>query len=283
MVMKMFLVVFVILTLFSLGCSGDSALGPGGQQEGFVTNGDIKIRYKLDLPEGDSPFPAVVYGPGSGNISADFRTIVAQTKELLELGFAVMRYDKRGTGESDGEVVGVSLANSPETIPLLAADMNAVLQQLLQMPEIDADRVGLFGVSQATWYVPLVAESAAEVGFIIVLTGGVMPVGISIRYEILSIHEGRGVEESQQLLEAYSGELGFDPRPNLRALDIPMLYLLGEQDPNGPFRVNRDEIELLKDEGKDITLVTYANGVHVLDGIDFWPDVAQWLSSEMIF
>ena len=275
--------VFVILTICALGCSGDSALGPGGQQEGFVTNGDVKIRYKLDLPEGDGPFPAVVFGPGSGNISADFRMHVAQTKELLELGFAVMRYDKRGTGESDGEVVGLSLANSPETIPLLAADMNAVLQQLLQTPEIDTDRVGLYGVSQATWYMPLVAESAAEIGFMIVLTGGVMPVGLNIRYEILSLHEGRGVEESQQLLEAYSGEPAFDPQPNLRALDIPMLYLLGEQDPNVPFRVNRGEIELLKDEGKDITLVTYANGVHALDGIDFWPDVAQWLSSEMIY
>ena len=110
-----------------------------------------------------------------------------------------------------------------------------------------------------------------------------MPVGNNIRYEILSIHEGRSVEESQQLLEAYSGEPSFDPRPNLRALDIPMLYLLGEQDPNVPFRVNRDGIELLKDDGKDITLLTYANGVHGLDGIDFWPDVANWLNSEMIF
>ena len=160
MTMKM-CVVIVILTWCTLGCSGGSALGHGGQQEGFVTNGDIKIRYKLDLPEGGGPFPAVVFGPGSGNISADFRKHVAQTKELLELGFAVMRYDKRGTGESE-------------------------LQQLLQMPDIDTDRVGLFGVSQATWYMPLVAESAAEVGFMIVLTGGVMPVGINIRYEILS-------------------------------------------------------------------------------------------------
>ena len=62
------------------------------------------------------------------------------------------------------------MPTSPETIPLLAADMNTVLQQLLQMPEIDTDRVGLFGASQATWYMPLVAESAAEVGFMIVLT-----------------------------------------------------------------------------------------------------------------
>ena len=86
---------------------------------------------------------------------------------------------------------------------------------------------------------------------------------------------------SQQLLEGYSGELGFDQRPHLRALDIPMLYLLGEQDPNVPFRVNRDGIELLKEEGEDITLLSYADGVHALEGIDFWPDVAQWLSSEM--
>ena len=66
MTMNMCLV-FVILTMYALGCSGDSTLGPGGQHEGFVTNGDIKIRYKLDLPEGDGPFPAVVYGPGSGS------------------------------------------------------------------------------------------------------------------------------------------------------------------------------------------------------------------------
>ena len=130
------------LSLLLAACSDGSALGAGGQREGFVANGDTRIRYKLDLPAGDGPFPAVVYGPGSGNISADFRSHVAHAEELLALGFAVMRYDKRGTGESDGEVVGVSLANSPDTIPLLAADMNAVLQQLLRMPEIDSSRVG---------------------------------------------------------------------------------------------------------------------------------------------
>jgi fermentation-respiration switch protein FrsA (DUF1100 family) len=129
---------------------------------------------------------------------------------------------------------------------------------------------------------PLVAESAAEVGFMIVLTGGVMPVGIQVRYEELIRIEGRSEEDAQQLLEGYSDELGFDQRPLLRALDIPMLYLMGEQDPNGPFRANRDGIELLKEEGKDITLLLYGDGVHLLDGIDFWPDVAHWLSSKGI-
>ncbi len=61
-----------------------------------------------------------------------------------------------------------------------------------------------------------------------------------------------------------------------------MLYLLGEQDPGIPFTVMRDEIAILKAEGDDITLISYSDGVHLLDGIGFWPEMAKWLSSEMI-
>ena len=280
MTMKMCLV-FEILLIFVFGCSGDSMLGPGDQQEGFVTNGDIKIHYILDLPEGEGPFPAVVYGPGSGNVSANFRTHVAHARKLLELGFAVMRYDKRGTGESDGEVVSLSTANSQETIPLLAADMNAVLQQLLLMPEIDTDRIGLFGVSQANWYMPLLADQVAEVRFMIVLTGGVIPVGPKNYWEELIFFRKLDPDSALVLFNQYSDDIGFDQRPHIRALNIPMLYLLGEQDPGYPFTVLRDELELIKAEGKDITVISYSDGVHGLEGIDFWPDVAHWLSSEM--
>ncbi len=271
--------IFLIFLMGIFGCS--SVLGPGGQQEGFVSNGDIKIRYKLDMPDGNGPFPAVVYGPGSGNISADFRTHVAHTKKLLELGFAVMRYDKRGTGESDGDVVRLSTANSQETIPLLAADMNAVLQQNLQMPEIDKDKIGLFGVSQANWYMPLLADQVAEVRFMIVLTGGVIPVGPKNYWEELIFYRKLDPDSALVLFNQYSDDIGFDQRPHIRALNIPMLYLLGEQDPGYPFTVLIDELELLKAEGKDLTFISYLDGVHGLIGTDFWPDVAQWLSSEL--
>lgn len=280
MTMKMCLV-FEILLIFVFGCSGDSMLGPGDQQEGFVTNGDIKIHYILDLPEGEGPFPAVVYGPGSGNVSANFRTHLAHARKLLELGFAVMRYDKRGTGESDGDVVSLSTANSQETIPLLAADMNAVLQRLLLMPEIDTDRIGLFGVSQANWYMPLLADQVAEVRFMIVLTGGVIPVGPKNYWEELIFYRKLDPDSALVLFNQYSDDIGFDQRPHIRALNIPMLYLLGEQDPGYPFTVLRDELELIKAEGKDITVISYSDGVHGLEGIDFWPDVAQWLILEM--
>ncbi len=48
-----------------------SPTAPGGTESGFVINGSIRLRWFLDLPVGDGPFPAVVYGPGSGNVSAD--------------------------------------------------------------------------------------------------------------------------------------------------------------------------------------------------------------------
>ena len=183
-----------------------------------------------------------------------------------------MRYDKRGTGKSDGEVVRVSGANSPETIPLLASDMNAVLQRLLQIPDIDKDKIGLYGVSQANWYMPLLADQAAEVQFMIMLTGGVIPVGPKAHWEGLVFHRKLNPDSALVLFDQYSGDLGFDQRPHLRALNIPMLYLLGERDPGIPFAVNRDELEVLKTEGKDITLISYSEGVHLLKGIDFWPE-----------
>ena len=59
---------------------------------------------------------------------------------------------------------------------------------------------------------------------------------------------------------------------------ISLLYM-GELDPNGPYGANRDEILRLADLGVDITLVSYPEGIHALDGTDFWPDIWDWLST----
>ena len=142
-------VMLLILVGVSCGDSPTAPPPPGGTQSGFVMNGSIRLRWFLDLPEGNPPFPAMVYGPGSGSVSADHESTVRFARELNSIGFAVMRYDKRGTGASNGSVVAVSTANSQTTITLLASDMLAVLDGLLADPRIDVTRVGLFGSSQA--------------------------------------------------------------------------------------------------------------------------------------
>ncbi len=262
-----------------------SPTGPGGTSSGFVTNGSIRLRWFLDLPEGDGPFPAVVIGAGSGSVSANNQHTLRFARGLSDLGFAVMRYDKRGTGESDGEVVGVSTANSLSTIPLLAADMQAVLDQLVTDSRIDVTRVGLFGSSQANWYMPVVADARPVVRFMVVVTGGVLPVGMQLRYEELTRIDGLTQEEAEAalgLLADFTGELAFNQIPILERLGIPMLYLLGGADTFGPRGANLAAMEDLAAAGVDLEFSVYEAGEHALPDVDFWPDVADWLARKSL-
>ncbi len=267
--------------LATVACES-SPTGPGGTEQGFVTNGNVELRWFLDLPSGEGPFPAVVYGQGSGSITANFPSTIANSRELNRLGFAVMRYDKRGTGRSTGELQGVSLANSQTSIPVLASDMQAVLDRMLADPRIDTQRIGLFGVSQANWYMPVVAEATPEVRFMVVVTGGVLPVGFQLRYEELKHVDGLSKEEAEAelgLLSDFDGPLGFNAIPIIKDLDIPMLHLLGGNDQLGPLQANLVVIEELIAGAADLEAMVYDGADHGLPGVDFWPDLGNWLQS----
>lgn len=271
-----FVVLAALVFAVASGCSDDA---PGGTEDGTVRSGEIELTWFLDFPDGDGPFPAVVYGPGSGEVSAAHETTIEFAREMNELGFAVMRYDKRGIGGSGGELVVVSTSSSERAISVLASDMEAILHQLLADSRIDRERIGLVGASQATWYMPVVAQATPEVRFMVVITGPVLPVGFQNRHEEMKRFEGLSQEEAELRLgplSEYKGNLGFNPTPILENLDIPMLYLLGAEDPASPRQENIVATEALRAEGADVEFVVYPDGEHLLPGIDFWPDVAAW-------
>ena len=66
---------------------------------------------------------------------------------FVDAGFAVLRYDKRGVGDSGGvyEIAG-NVANSERVFPILAGDMLAGVEFLKTRSDIDPARIGLFGV-----------------------------------------------------------------------------------------------------------------------------------------
>ena len=275
---------FLIGLVGTLAACSATLGAPGGTESGFVTNGDVRLRWFLDLPLGDPPFPAAVIGAGSGRVGAASEHTIRSARGLNDLGFAVMRYDKRGTGESDGEVVGVSTANSLSTIPLLASDMQVVLDRLLVAPGIDLARVGLFGTRQANWYMPVVADARPAVRFMLVVTGGVLPVGMQNRYERLTRLDGLSQPEAESqlgLLTDFTGELGFNQLPILERLGIPRLYLQGGADPLLPRAANLAAIDDLIEAGVDLEVIVYDDGTHRLPSSDFWPDVLDWMDSKV--
>jgi uncharacterized protein len=88
---------------------------------------------------------------------------------LVRRGVAVLGYDKRGVGGSTGDWNTASLQD-------LAGDVVAAFEYLTTRPDIDAERVGVLGISQAGWIMPLAAIRAPQLAFLISVSGaGISP------------------------------------------------------------------------------------------------------------
>lgn len=137
----------------ALACIGLSAAAPAQSSplewvapDGTIVSGD------LFLPSGTGRHPAIVLVSGSGRTPALERGFERRaSRELSQRGFAVLSYDRRGTGASGGEF-------RAWTFDTLAADLSAGIEALAAHPRIDRDRIALIALSQG-WWISLIAES----------------------------------------------------------------------------------------------------------------------------
>lgn len=99
--------------------------------------------------------PAVVICPGfAGNKCGKFRIFVTLGKELAKNGIAVLRFDYRGSGDSEGEFHDITLEGKIN-------DTLKCLDFLAHDPQIDASRLGLLGRSLGGAIAVLAARRAA--------------------------------------------------------------------------------------------------------------------------
>ena len=103
---------------------------------------------------------------------------------LLHHGVAVLAYDKRGVGQSGGSYPGES--PYPSTIDVLARDAEAAVRFLPTRPEIDRDRIGLAGHSQAGWIIPLAASREPAVRFAVIFSGPAVTADENDNYQNLT-------------------------------------------------------------------------------------------------
>ncbi|MEO5896117.1 MAG: prolyl oligopeptidase family serine peptidase [Vicinamibacterales bacterium] len=264
----------VALIAAMIACGGAGAPAAPADAGGFITSGDIRLAYSLDLPSGAPPYPAIVAGHGSGRVTRQQLEGFAQ--RWTSLGFAVLRYDKRGVGESTGTYSEVGSAASVTMIPLLAGDVAAAARFLRARPEIDSRRVGLAGASQAGWILPHAARELGGVAFMVLLSGPVCSVGLENYYSDLADGTSRPLDEVYTLLPSFSGFNGYDPVPVLQAIDTPTLWLLGADDRSIPVRTTVANLEILARSGKPFEWRTYPGLGHGLSGV-VWADIETWI------
>lgn len=142
-------------------------ISPYKEEEIIFKNGAIQLSGTLVIPSTKGPHPAVILVHGSGPVTRDFYGPLSYV--LARNGIAVLSYDKRGIGNSTGHWLDQSFED-------LASDVLAGMNYLQNRKEIQADKIGLWGISQGGWIVPLAAAQSKDIAFaILVSAAGVTP------------------------------------------------------------------------------------------------------------
>jgi uncharacterized protein len=128
-------------------------------------NGNVKLSGQLKIPITTGPYPAVVMLAGSNAQSRYGQDCILgfNADFLARLGFAVLSYDKRGTGKSTGEREDIGLDG----------DALAGIEMLRQRKDIDPKRIGIWGLSEGGMIAPQVAVQT-NIAFIVNVSGDVV-------------------------------------------------------------------------------------------------------------
>lgn len=126
------------------------------------SNEGATLKGTLYLPVSDRPVPAIVVLHGASEPLASTPLYRHLSGGLTQLGFAVLLYDRRGSGASTGS------AEVPYKV--LAADGIAAARALRAQSQIDAKRVGYWGISQGGWLATFAAEDDPSAAFAVAVS-----------------------------------------------------------------------------------------------------------------
>lgn len=180
--------------------------GEGGRETGFGCMGAEEVRFTsagvalvgewYTPSEGDAgerhPAVVLVHGAGGMDRAGPGRYLTETAGYFVSRGFAVLSYDKRGTGASGGDWRVMGFED-------LAGDVAAAVRYVRSRDDADTGRVGLWGISQAGWILPLAARRTSP-AFVIAVSAagtGVTPAEQNL-YDILNQARLARLDRDQQ-------------------------------------------------------------------------------------
>jgi dienelactone hydrolase len=285
-------------------------------EERLVIDGAAgKLGASILVPDGEGPFPAVVFLHGSGPQPRAASRFGAET--MAKHGITAVIFDKRGVGESEGELAGASFED-------LAADGVAVAAHVRGRP--DVSRVGFFGHSQGGWIGPLAAARWDDTAFVIASAGPAVsparegqwttvralrrasagPEAVAEARRAVELwHEGVRTNDwsafeaaieaarhepwyadsgldgfsqrpDQEFVRSYRVFMDYDPLPALRAMRAPMLAILAPDDESIDAVETEGILRELVDEGVDIRIELYPGYDHTMRRLGPDGAVLRW-------
>lgn len=223
---------------FPQAAGADPASGPVASIEGtnvtFIGGGGLTLNGTVIAAAGPhSTVPGIVLVGGAG--PGPRTEYLAEARAFAAAGITTLIYDKRTTGYS----------RTHRDFSLLADDALAAVETLRHTPGVRADRVGLWALSEGGWVAPLVAVRSGDVAFMVTLGA---PGFTPLRTQTWSLAETlRHHGDTSPLAGTVAGPAarligetgafpaaGFDPRPALHGVRVPVLALWGDHDVQVP-------------------------------------------------
>ncbi|HJQ09893.1 MAG TPA: alpha/beta fold hydrolase [Gemmatimonadaceae bacterium] len=208
------------------------------------TNGMVRLQGTLYRPRSArGKLPLVVLAHGSEeNDRWSFGPIPLA---LAANGFALLAYDKRGTGSSTGDWRSAGLEE-------LADDLVAGTRAVLARGDVDSNRVAILGLSEGGWVAPLAASRFAGIRAIAAISGGARTKGDAYVFKTRREAEGAGVSadsvaaaeknarefiatsvaraRSDNGASGFARRVAYDPTSDWQRFRGPVLYMGGEAD-----------------------------------------------------
>ena len=220
----------------------------------------------ITRPKTAGPAPALILIGGSGPTDRD-ETVAGIpvfghiARDLVNAGFIVLRYDKRGVGQSGGRAESATLADYAE-------DVRSAVNWLEDQKGVDKDRIGLVGHSEGALVAMLVAaRERGKVGALALVAGPATD-GNTVVLEqqklLLSkmpIDEAQRAEKmalQQQINNAVITGKGWNELPESarRVADTPWFYSFLTFDPKKAMEDTRQPI-LIVQGGLDVQVQPY--------------------------
>lgn len=154
---------------------------------------NINLAGTLTTPQGNGPFPAVVLITGSGTQNRDeellgHKPFLVIADHLTRNGIAVLRYDDRGAGKSQGKPATATTADN-------ATDAEAAIAFLKEHPSINHEMTGLAGHSEGGLIAPIVASGSPGIAFLISLAGPGVPCEELLHQQNIDISLASGTDK----------------------------------------------------------------------------------------
>jgi pimeloyl-ACP methyl ester carboxylesterase len=238
--------------------SRTTAFSIPGDENVMIPGTGFNIAATISKPKSTAPAPAVILIAGSGPTDRDETVagipVFGQiAQDLVNAGFFVVRYDKRGVGQSGGRTESATIADYAE-------DARQVVLWVEKRKEVNKDRIALVGHSEGALVAMLTAGRERGKVSALVLVAGPSTSGDAVVMEqqkyVLSkmpIDDAQRAEKvalQEKINQAVIKGQGWNDLPAAarRAADTPWFYSFLTFDPEKALGETRQPVLIVQGE-----------------------------------